>query len=66
MFIRMTLTETEQLLTFTDTETLNKYINLKLEKERQEQMEELMKDATDISDLFDLDEIQEEDHDSGL
>ena len=66
MFIRMTLTETEKLLTFTDTETLNRFINLKLEEERQALMDEQMKDATDIGELFDLNETAEAENDTGL
>lgn len=56
IYLMMTPTETEKLLTFTDKETLEKYVNLKKKREEEERLQELYQDAIELDDLFDYSE----------
>jgi len=56
IYLMMTPTETEKLLTFTDKETLEKYVNLKKRREEEERLQELYQDAIELDDLFDYSE----------
>jgi hypothetical protein len=60
MYLMMTPTETEKLLTFTDKETLERYVGIKKQKEEQERLQELYPDAEDLDDLFDVSESSQE------
>ena len=60
MYLMMTPTETEKLLTFTDKETLERYVGLKKQREEQERLQELYQDAEDLDDLFDVSESSQE------
>ena len=64
VYLTMTPSETEKLLTFTDKETLEKYVAIKKKKEEEERLMELYKDAVDLDDMFEYEEpLQEASHD---
>ena len=60
MYIQMTPSRTEQLLTFTDKETLEKYMDIKRQQEEEERLQELYADAEEIDDYFEDDEPPKE------
>ena len=53
MYLRMMPSETEKLLTFTDKETLERYIGLKKQKEDEKRRMEIYKNAEELDNLFD-------------
>ena len=63
MYLTMTPSETEKLLTFTDKETLERYISIRKKQQEEEKLKELYKDAVDLDDMFAYDDSQEADHD---
>ena len=53
VYLTMTPSETEKLLTFTDKETLEKYVAIKKKKEEEERLMELYENAEELDVLFD-------------
>jgi type IV secretory pathway VirB4 component len=53
VYLTMTPSETEKLLTFTDKETLEKYVAIKKKKEEKERLMELYENAEELDVLFD-------------
>ena len=51
-FIYMTPSEAEKMLTFTDSETLEKYLDIKKQKEEKQRIKELYENAEDLDQLF--------------
>ena len=52
-FISMTPSEAEKMLTFTDSETLNKYISIKRKTDEEQRLQELYTNSEDLDYLFD-------------
>ncbi len=53
MYLTMTPSDTEKLLTFTDNETLEKYLGIKKQKEEEQRLHELYANSEDLDYLFD-------------
>ncbi len=60
MYLMMTPSETEKLLTFTDKDTLERYVSIRKKQQEEDRLKELYKDAVDLDDMFEYDETSQE------
>ena len=63
LYLTMKPSETEQLLTFTDRETLERYVQLKRRSEEINRFNEMSKDATDLDEIFDQEKAEDKAND---
>ena len=60
MYLMMTPSETEKLLTFTDKDTLERYVSIRKKQQEEDKLKELYKDAVDLDDMFEYDDASQE------